>query len=371
MLWIIGTSVSIEDGGYAVRLQTRARLELGIVCTNLSVGDQTSMMGCMRVMQHLDEFSPGDVVVWEYSLLDTLLTDTCFPASDTHAARRLAWRQFLERQVSVLVLMTPPRNAVSGRTACEQRIARDADMFGIPCIDVRDAFVALHISRPARHYRDDRHPRVDSPVVDFMMEQTFEFVARHHGVEPDRIPVVPPSGDERHWRWLGASALAEAAGLPVRAFRNSLMTVQAVALPVDAATGFQSDLASRIVSLGVLSTHASGGAWCGHQGCAPASTRLPAELDYAFLLRATGLPCVRGTLDTVASAPGWAYARGVWAAYGQAVCDQPGDVMLFGMFYVPAGSPDVASWPAPIGDRSLKARVWRRLRRWLHDARAH
>ncbi|MGB8635459.1 MAG: hypothetical protein WCD66_11960 [Rhodanobacteraceae bacterium] len=82
----MGTSISIEDGGYAVRLQDRARQEPGVDCTNLSVGDQISMMGCMRVMQHLDQFSPGDVVVWQYSLLDTLPTDTCFAASDTQDA---------------------------------------------------------------------------------------------------------------------------------------------------------------------------------------------------------------------------------------------------------------------------------------------
>lgn len=346
----------------------RARYDFSIDGANLSVGDQTSLMGCMRVMDRLDEFAPGDVVVWEYSLLDALLTDDCFAADDTHMARRLAWRRLIERGASLLVLMTPPRRDVRQLTACERLVAEDARTFGIPCLDMREVFAVLRIDDPASHYRDDRHPRTDSPILEAAVDRLLQEVVARHGVVPEPGRVLPAPGEEQHWRWFGAGALAHAAGMPTRTFANSLVSVQAVTLPVDATVPVP-DVA-RVVGLGVLSTHSSGAAWCGHPGCAPAATRLPADLDYAFLLRATGLPCVRDRINAVGSAPAWAYGRGVWAAYGQELSEEPGEVAVFGMLCVPAANPSfpVGSGPASSCGYRWRARARRFVRHWFGRA---
>jgi hypothetical protein len=120
---------------------------------------------------------------------------------------------------------------------------------------------------------------------------------------------------------------------PLQTFANSLMSLETVTLPVDARLALPQH--RRIVAAGVISTHASGGAWCGHPCCPPSSTRLPADLPYSFLARTTALACVQRQRNAIASAPAWAYARGHWADYGQALSDAPGEVALFGVLYEP------------------------------------
>ncbi len=61
--------MSIECGGYVDSLALLADRS-GLDVVNLSVGDQTSVMGCMRVFAERARLHSGDVVLWEYSLLD-------------------------------------------------------------------------------------------------------------------------------------------------------------------------------------------------------------------------------------------------------------------------------------------------------------
>lgn len=368
MLWIVGTSVSIEAGGYAPRLAQRVHDELDVAHVNLSVGDQTSLMGCMRVLDARERVAPGDVVIWEYSLLDTLLTIEQFPPADVHRARRLAWSCLLERGAHVIVLMTPPRQHLAGRSAHEAEIASDAQALGLRCIDLRELMAALELADPAAHYRDDRHPRIDSPLADATVAILFGDIARYHG------RIVSPSIRQRAarrrlradvpWQWLDAATLARTTDAPTTTFCNSLLAIETVALPVDARVGLTGT--TRIVSVGVVSTHASGGLWCGHPGCAPASTRLPADLHYDFLLRSTGLPCVRATTDALAAAPTWAYTCGLWAAYGQALCPDPGTVAIFGVLH----EPPPRAWTQLLGAcRALVRAVWAIAARTLYGRR--
>ncbi|MDN5925425.1 MAG: hypothetical protein L0H70_10565 [Xanthomonadales bacterium] len=330
MLWIVGTSVSIEANGYASRLAQRLHAEYNIDSRNLSVGDQTSLMGYMRVLMHRHEIGSGDVVVWEYSLLDSLLADSNVPADDIESARHQAWDVLVELGAHIIVLMVPAKAYLSHQSEQEQRMAADASALGLTCIDVRELFQTLDNS-PAQHYRDDRHPSIASPIIGLMVERLTQAVVSVHGQALQQSP--HRRWPDANWQWIGSAELARKSGLGRKRFSNSLVNLSAVSLhegdrlPI-AAT-------SRVVAIGLLSTHASGGVWCGHPGCAPAATRLPAELAFPFLLRCSGLPCVRAQLDSIACAPDWAYGRGLWAAYGQALCAQPGQVWVFGVLYAP------------------------------------
>lgn len=355
-LWIVGTSVSIESGGYVAQLQAAApdwRLR------NLSVGDQTSMMGYLRVLQHRAQFARGDVVVWEYSLLDHLLTQGLFDRGDVRRARRFAWNLLRELGVGLVVLFTPPREDLGARTEIERECAEDAARMGAPWFDLRDAFAELGIDAPHKHYRDDRHPRVDSPAVARWVERLREAIAGAaapaHAL--DEAELAEP------WQWLDAETLAANAGRGTRTLKNSLMTLEAVPLAVDDRMALPAT--RRVVALGVVSTHASGGAWCGHPGCPPASTRLPADLSYAFLLRVTGLPCIRAHIDQIVSAPGWAYRNGHWRDYGQALVSEPGPVEVFGALIDTAAHGQPAAYTRP----TLAERIERRIRRWWRERR--
>ncbi len=330
-LWIVGTSVSIEDGGYVTRLSARAA-ERGFVTRNLSIGDQTSVMAYMRVLGARDEFHADDFVIWEYGLLDTLLTESLFDAGDVHNARRLAWQCLLERDANVIVLLTAPKKHLYRRSACEEKIARDAAAIGLPCIDTRELFNALGIRDAAAHYRDDRHPRLDSPVVDAMVDAVLaQMLAPQFIIARDSAVEWLRTNTAQNWQWLDARTLAAAGGMSVRNFHNALLSIDAVPLAPDA--GLALPPLRRIVGVGCISTHESGGLWCGHPGCPPASLRLPAELHYPFLLRTTAIPCLRGEISRIVSAPDYAYGRGVWCDYGQALSNAPADVGVFGVLY--------------------------------------
>lgn len=334
-LWIIGTSVSIEHGGYVSRLQALAP-EAGFALQNLSVGDQTSVMGCMRVFAHLSEFRRGDVVVWEYSLLDHLLTQGQFRVSDVVAARRLAWNRLQTLGVAVIVLMCPPRSQLDRNTTAERVARADAERIGQPSIDLRRIFAGLGIRDAHLHYRDDRHPLIDSPVVEAMAAavlRTAELLRQR----PPHHPALLPTPD---WHWLDLADQGVLAS--AQTFTNALMTVPARRLEVDQEIALPHT--RRVVALGVVSEHASGGAWCGHPECPPVSTRLPADLGYAFLLRASAIACTRARVDRIVSAPDWAYRNGYLRSYGQALSNEPGRIAVFGALIeaearaTPAGS---------------------------------
>lgn len=354
-LWIVGTSVSIEHGGYVTQLQALAA-ERGWRLRNLSVGDQTSVMGCMRVLAHRSEFARGDVVVWEYSLLDHLLTQGIFPPNDVRSARRFAWNLLRELGVPVIALLTAPREELANQTPGERELCSDAATIGVPVIDIRALFVELGITDPHRHYRDDRHPLVDSPVVALEVARILD--SADEGTVATASLEDPASAQP--WQWIDAATLAQNGGLGLQTFANSLVSIQAVQLAIDDRAYLPAT--RRVVALGVVSTHASGGAWCGHPGCPPASTRLPADLPYSFLLRATGIACIRAHVDRIVSAPEWAYRNGHWHDYGQAECRESATVAVFGALIETSahGLPEDRH-----RDQSLFARMERRIKRWI------
>src|SRR5581483_3267037 len=189
-------------GGYVARLAPRAR-ERGFALGNLSIGDQTSLMGCMRLMGVSASIRPGDVVVWEYSLLDTLLT--VFDPHDVHFARRLAWREALARGARVIVLLVAPKTRVRHRSSRERRIVADARSLGLPCIDTRELALKLGIANAASHYRDDRHLRRDSPLIDAIAAEVAALLTAG-APSACRVPREWARA-RRTWRWLDIAEL--------------------------------------------------------------------------------------------------------------------------------------------------------------------
>lgn len=164
----------------------------------------------------------------------------------------------------------------------------------------------------------------------------------------------------QNWQWLDVRTLAAAAGVPMRNFRNSLLAIDAVPLQVDDAVALPS--LCRIVGVGCVSSHETGGLWCGHPGCPPASLRLPAELPYPFLLRTTAIPCLRGEISRIVCAPVYAYGRGVWCDYGQALSNVPGEVGVFGVLYETGTGAQIPFQPHPANRlRAALGALYRRL----------
>ena len=324
-LWIVGTSASIGKRRYAGLLADAAPR---IRVRNISVGDQTSMMGLLRVLTHRSEFRAGDTVIWEYSLLDHLLTLGPFDHRDVSRARRTAWNLLQEMEIGIIAIFTPPLDEVLSRTEAEREAARDAAAIGATIIDLRDLYAELGISDPRAHYQDDRHLYPDSPVHALLVSRLLRGIPSNNAFR-ERIPI--PESSVKAWGWLGVSELASGAGLGIRHLANSLLEVDAVELAIDQQVVLPPT--RRIVALGIVSTHMSGGAWCGHRGCPPASTRLPSSENYSFLLRITGLPCLRGGVDAierVVSAPAWSYCNGCWRDYGQELSASPDQIAIFG-----------------------------------------
>jgi hypothetical protein len=324
-LWIIGTSVSIQDDGYVSHLR-RGADAAGFAVRNLSVGDQTSVMGYMRLLAVRGELVRGDVVVWEYSLLDTLLTELQVAAVDVHMARRMAWREALSRGARIVVVLAAPQKHARRRSACERRIARDAEQLGLPCIDTRDLSANLRIDDPAAHYRDDRHIRADSPVTVALAEAVLRQAQNASDVpSPQQLSQWSAKRITGEWIWQDATPPSDAT---TQSFSNSLMAIQTLSLTPG--TSIRIPLARRVIAIGIASTHESGGLWCGHPRCRPASARLPDTLAYPFLLRGTGLPCLRSTTQLVCATEA-AYARGDWTDYGQQLGSSPARVAVFGV----------------------------------------
>lgn len=319
-LWVVGTSVSIEEGGYATHLAGAVRAA-GWTFRNLSVGDQTSVMGWMRLMQHAPQLERGDVVVWEYSLLDQLLPQGSFAAEDAFTARRLAWTELWRRGVGLVVAITPPAQGVDALHAVEREYLADAAALGVAVVDLRQVAATLGLQDLAARYRDDRHPDIGTPLLRGFADAILT------AVRSAVAPLRPRWEGLPDWTWIGAEALA--AGRQLAEFRNALVHVAALSLAPDDWVALPTG--ARVVAAGVASTHDGGGLWCGHAGCPPASTRLPADLHYRFLLRATGMACRRPAQERMASAPSWSFACGQWRDYGQANCTEAAPVAVFGV----------------------------------------
>jgi hypothetical protein len=323
---VIGSSVSIEDGGYVTHLAAQL-LERGIALRNLSVGDQTSVMGYMRTRMHLNEMAAGDVVAWEYSLLDTLLTERLFPAADVHSARRRAWVCLLERGVSIVVVLSAPRQYLDQLTDCEREICDDAQQLGLDIVDMRELFCQAGIIDPHAHFRDDRHPRVDSAIVPCIANAVVAAVTSVRAIDRCRVSAWKRTRVSKRWRWIDAATLKNRADRPAQSFSNALVSVHAIIF--SSGTRFRLPR-SRLIAVGCVSAHDSGALWCGHTGCVATSVRLPDDLPYAFLLRVTGVACQRNVEDICGAMP-VAFANGIWADYGQAAYATPGKVAVFGI----------------------------------------
>jgi hypothetical protein len=325
-VWVIGTSVSIEDGGYVTHLSARLQ-ERGIALRNLSVGDQTSVMGYMRTLGHLEQMAQGDVVVWEYSLLDTLLTERLFSASDVHSARRQAWLSLLERGVPVVVVLSAPRHYLDRLTDCERETFNDAKQLGLAVVDMRELFRSLGINDAYAHFRDDRHPRTDSVIVPATAEAVADAIENPPKIDELRLSAWRRKENVTCWRWIDSATLQKGTGHDAQTFRNSLVTVEAI--PFSDTTFFRlPGRRSRVVAVGCVSAHDTGALWCGHPNCVATSVRLPDDLPYAFLLRVTAIRCQR-SVETICGAMPAALANGVWSDYGQTDCSTPGTVAVF------------------------------------------
>jgi hypothetical protein len=166
-------------GGYVSRLSVRA-VERGYALRNLSVGDETSLMGCMRVLSHQRSISQGDVLIWEYSLLDALLGPN-FVHADVRDARRMAWDAVLSKGAHVIVVMIPPRRGIKRLTRHERETLADASVRGQLAVDVRSLFEDLKISDPKLEYRDDRHLSHSTPVLTLLVEKLICAIGERHG----------------------------------------------------------------------------------------------------------------------------------------------------------------------------------------------
>lgn len=318
-LWVLGTSVSIEHGGYATHLE-RAAAAQGWQFRNLSVGDQTSLMGWMRLMQHAPLLRRGDVVIWEYSLLDQLLPQGPFAVEEVRTARRLAWRELARRGLRLVVAITPPLQQVREPHAVEHEYRKDAESIGAAVVDLREVAALLGMDLTAQ-YRDDRHPATHTALLPAFATAILDGCGQVRQALRTAWRQLP------EWTWLDATALA--AGRPLVEFSNRLLLAQALELAPD--EGVALPEGAELVAAGVVSTHVSGGLWCGHAGCPPASTRLPRDLQYRFLLRTSGLGCRRPPPERIAAAPEWSFACGQWRDYGQEPCADAAPIAVFGI----------------------------------------
>lgn len=327
MIWIAGTSVSIESGGYVTQLAALAAAQ-GLSLTNLSVGDETSLMGCMRVLSHGSSIAPGDVVVWEYSLLDALIGRN-FVHADIREARRMAWEAVLDRRAHLVVIMSPPRKGMRTLSRHERETAADALELGQRCIDVRGLFDEAHVPDPLSQFRDDRHLRIDSPVVSRLARNVLDAVAERHGRDlPQRL--LDRASDWRcrtglGWMWIGADDLVLAPPPAPQGIANSLVKLRAVMLTQETRASLERPV--QPVYVGTVSRVSSGALWCGHADCKAASTALPARHSHAFLARAIRLPCRRGARCLVAAPHG----TRLQIPYGTAAGPLPGNVEIFGV----------------------------------------
>ena len=147
-----------------------------------------SVMGYMRVLGARHDIAAGDAVVWEYSLLDTLLTKSLFDANDVHNARRLAWQCLIERDANIIVLLVRRKStcidAAPARTIAS-RCRHDRRALHRHARTVQ----GTRYPRPyPAHYRERPHPR---PILHWSMRWSTPFLrtCRHRNAPR----TTPPS----------------------------------------------------------------------------------------------------------------------------------------------------------------------------------
>ena len=320
-LWIFGTSVSIERPGYIQHLEALA-VAAGWQLVNLAVGDQCSVMGYLRVLQHMPEgelcFAAGDCAVWEYSLLDHFLAQS-FDAADIRDLRLRAWQALGKHSVSVVALLMPPRDALQSPTAAEAELTSQATLHGVAVHDARTELSA--IPNAINFFRDDRHLRAECPALPALAaalwRQLLRAIPRQISLPPTRL------------YWLDAEALRVQGGPVPELFSNSFLRSPAMRLRPDESVVLPATV--RVVAAGVLSQHQSGALWCGHAGCPPSSSRLPDTLTYSFLMRVARVACQRAPITRLVAAPDWSFQCGHTFGYGFSPCSGAGDVLLVGV----------------------------------------
>lgn len=311
--------MSLTTGGYLDQL--RVRLPAGITVRNLSIGDQDSVMGYVRLLQHRESLSHGDILIWEYALLDILLNGF-FGLEDALFAMTSAWRLARKASVRLIVVMVTPRNDLRAESAIEIAIRRAIDAAGLACLSFRDLLVAEGVEDAAAHYSDDRHPKNASPAVAALVDRLLKLINA-----PLQATVTEDEGLER-WTWCNARDLARSGVGELVTWSNSLLSVEALRLAPD---NIRMILPGEAVRLAVVSTREAGSLWCGHALCNPASLRMPAHIGLPFMLRLTRLPCARGSYQTIEAAPPHAFANGAWADYGQIRTEESQTVDVFGV----------------------------------------
>ena len=327
-IWVIGTSVSVSKHGYAGIL---AQIADPVPVINISMGDQTSIMGLIRVLMHIDKIEPGDVVIWEYPLLDILLAGFFDPA-DTLTAARQAWQHILARGAQIIVLASIAKRHLAKPSDQEEAILREAESLEIKTITTRDIFnlKGLSIDEREDEYSDDRHFLVGSFVHEAMAKMIFSTVNELSISGPTTLSAPPSNG----WTWIaGADLFAPDDFDPVEV-RNSFVSFPAVRPRMNRKAALPEG--SRLICVAISATRESGSIWCGHSLCAPASTRLsPANSKLPMLFRTTRVPCVRSRITTIEVAPTHSFTAHSWADYGLNHVSSPAPVEIAGVLIEP------------------------------------
>jgi hypothetical protein len=328
LIWIAGTSGSIEIGGYVSRLSICAA-ERGYALRNLSVGDETSLMGCIRVLSHQQSISQGDVLIWEYSLLDALLGPN-FVHSDVRDARRMAWDTVLSKGGHVIVVMVPPRPGMKRLTRHERETLADASARGQLAIDVRDLFEKLEIKHPKLEYRDDRHLSHNTPVLTLLVEKLISAIGERHGSHEPKFFTNEASGVRAATKapltWIEPEQFCGLAHGSLRTLSNSLLSLRVREIRRTDVVVLGA-AATRCAYVGVISRPNSGAIWCGHDNCPAVATALPTDTPHNFLARTIQLPCQRRAKTLSISSRNEASLR---TSYGTRRCVGDG-VEIFGL----------------------------------------
>jgi len=279
-------------------------------------------MGLARVRNSTAEMKIGDVLVWEYPLLDILMEG--FYGDELLLIMREAWIAARRRGAKVVIAFTQPRAHIErDPVPLEAAICRLAGKMSIPVVSVRDSFAALRLEA-AEEYMDDRHIRPGSPVHDHYGERIVQEIERR------QFRLIWPA--ERlyrdRWQWQPASAC----GYTAETLTNSLMSVEVVRMK--AGMPVHLPASARVVAV-VATTTQTGAIWCGHRYCAGVAAR-KVESKLPMLLQIARIPCVRPPVTTLyRTAP--AYEPSIFLDHGGA--HEPrtdGDVLLHGVLFMRA-----------------------------------
>lgn len=302
-IWIFGTSVSAQREGWTTRLAAYSHEPI----INLSVGDQTSIMGFARLSNIINKIIPGDIVIWEYPILDILMVDI-FGEGDILAAMHNAWSTATMMGCHVIVLLMTPQRDVGAPSDFELRIVAAAREAVVSIVDFRDYFTS--IGDPTEHYSDDRHIRLDSILLDRIAAAVCEeIITCRQRPEPSH----PPRPAVPVWHWQTAVQM----GARETSMReNSLVSVEVGRLDASGMETLYVRPHDRFIGAVIVSDHSAGSLWCGHVLCPPASCRMPEHFENPFLLRMTRIACLRGKVERLRAAPEFALQRGAWSDYG-------------------------------------------------------